>query len=142
MCKWHHALHLALMLAGVKREDEVITQALTFVATCNAISYIGAQPIFIDVDSDTMGLSPAAVDKWLNGNAEVREDCYNKNTGRGSDVVYRCIPSGTPFISTNLQRFAGSGIWSWLRDAAESLGSFYKGRHTGTFGRVGILVQR
>ena len=59
------ALHAALLVAGVAASDEVITQALTFVATCNAISYCGARPVFIDVDIDTMGLSPEALEKWL-----------------------------------------------------------------------------
>ena len=66
-----NALHMSLMLAGVERNDEVLTQALTFIATCNALSYIGAVPVFIDVDRDTMGLSPTAIRKWLEKNAEV-----------------------------------------------------------------------
>ena len=67
-----NALHLALMLVGVERNDEIITQALTFIATCNAISYIGAIPVFIDVDKDTMGLSPVALEAWLKENAEIK----------------------------------------------------------------------
>lgn len=63
---------MALMLVGVERNDEVLTQALTFVATCNALSYIGAHPVFIDVDKDTLGLSPTAVRKWLKNNAELK----------------------------------------------------------------------
>ena len=134
-----NALHLALMLAGVKREDEVITQALTFVATCNAISYIGAQPIFIDVDSDTMGLSPAAVDKWLNGNAEVRGRIATISTSRR---IRCCVPMhtfGHPVHIDKLAEICRKWHLELVEDAAESLGSFYKGRHTGTFGRVGIL---
>ena len=68
-----NALHMSLLLAGVKRDDEVLTQALTFIATCNAISYIGAHPVFIDVDRDTMGLSPMVVRKWLSQNAEMKK---------------------------------------------------------------------
>src|ERR1035437_6479097 len=72
-----NALHMAMMLVGVERNDEVLTQALTFIATCNAISYIGAHPVFIDVDRDTMGLSPVAVEKWLSENAKVEAGiCY------------------------------------------------------------------
>ena len=67
------ALHIALQLAGVKRDDEVITQALTFIATANAISYTGARPVFVDVDRVTMGLSPASMETWLEENAEIRE---------------------------------------------------------------------
>ena len=78
-----NALHMAMMLVGVERGDEVITQALTFIATCNAISYIGAHPVFIDVDKDTMGLSPDALESWLKDNSEVKGDnCFNKRTGR------------------------------------------------------------
>ena len=78
-----NALHMAMMLAGVERDDEVLTQALTFIATCNAIAYIGAHPVFLDVDRNTMGLSPDAVKKWLTKYAEIRNgQCYNKNTNR------------------------------------------------------------
>jgi len=68
------ALHIALQLAGVQRDDEVITQALTFIATANAISYTGAQPVFLDVDQETMGLSPSAVEAWLKENVEMRSE--------------------------------------------------------------------
>lgn len=85
-----NALHMSLMLAGVERGDEVLTQALTFIATCNALSYIGAYPVFLDVDRDTMGLSPVAVQKWLSHNTEMKNGvCYNKRTGRR---VKACVP--------------------------------------------------
>ena len=88
-----NALHMAMMLAGVERDDEVLTQALTFIATCNAISYIGAHPVFIDVDRDTMGLSPKAVQKWLEANAEIKDGvCFNKGTGRR---IKCCVPMHT-----------------------------------------------
>ena len=78
-----NALHMALLLANVQQNDEVITQALTFVATANAISYIGAHPVFLDVDQETMGLSPLSVEKWLSKSAIIQGDsCYNKKTGR------------------------------------------------------------
>ena len=67
-----NALHMAMLLVGVEREDEILTQALTFVATCNAINYIGANPVFIDVDKETLGLSPKAVNAWLEKNAELK----------------------------------------------------------------------
>ena len=67
-----NALHMSLMLVGVERNDEVLTQALTFIATCNALSYIGAHPVFLDVDKTTMGLSPDAMKGWLIKNAEIR----------------------------------------------------------------------
>lgn len=88
-----NALHMAMLLVGVERDDEVLTQALTFIATCNAVSYIGAYPVFIDVDKETMGLSPRAVKAWLERNAELKEGvCYNKRTGRR---VKACIPMHT-----------------------------------------------
>jgi perosamine synthetase len=66
------ALHIALQLVGVKRDEEIITQALTFIANANAISYTGAKPVFIDVDKETMGLSPTALEAWLQANVEMR----------------------------------------------------------------------
>lgn len=135
-----NALHMAMMLAGVERDDEVITQALTFVATCNAISYIGAYPVFIDVDRDTIGLSPAAMGKWLNDNAEVTGDvCYNKKTGRR---IKACVPMhtfGHPVHLDELIDLCEKYHIELVEDAAESLGSFYKGKHTGTFGKVGAV---
>ena len=81
------------MLAGVERGDEVLTQALTFIATCNALSYIGAEPVFIDVDRDTMGLSPSAIREWLSKNAEIKDNqCFNKNTNR---CIKACVPMHT-----------------------------------------------
>ena len=88
-----NALHMSMMLVGVERDDEVLTQALTFIATCNAISYIGAHPVLIDVDKSTMGLSPDALKDWLVKNAEIKNgQCYNKNTGRR---VKACVPMHT-----------------------------------------------
>lgn len=136
-----NALHMAMLLAGVEREDEVLTQALTFIATCNAISYIGAHPVFLDVDIDTMGLSPDAVEKWLKANGEIRKDgqCYNKNTGRR---IKACIPMHTFGHPVRLERLVEiCKEWNieLVEDAAESIGSLYKGQHTGTFGKVGAI---
>jgi aminotransferase in exopolysaccharide biosynthesis len=135
-----NALHMALLLAGVERGDEVLTQALTFVATCNAISYIGAYPVFLDVDKETLGLSPKAVKNWLHKKAEVRNgQCYNKQTGRR---VKACIPMhtfGHPMLVDELLELCNEYHVEQIEDAAESLGSFYKGRHTGTFGKIGVL---
>jgi perosamine synthetase len=135
-----NALHMAMMLVGVERDDEVLTQALTFIATCNAISYIGAHPVFIDVDKDTMGLSPHSVEKWLDTNAEMRNGiCYNKYSGRR---IKACVPMhtfGHPVHLDELVAICGKYQIGLGEDAAESLGSFYKGKHTGTFGRVGVL---
>ncbi|MDD2612910.1 MAG: LegC family aminotransferase [Bacteroidales bacterium] len=135
-----NALHMALMLVGVERDDEVLTQALTFVATCNAISYIGAHPVFIDVDLDTMGLSSVAVEKWLQANAEMKGgSCYNKKTGRR---IKACVPMhtfGHPVHIDELIEVCKKYHVEMVEDAAESLGSRYKERHTGTFGKVGAI---
>ncbi|MDL2215354.1 LegC family aminotransferase, partial [Dysgonomonas sp. OttesenSCG-928-M03] len=135
-----NALHLALELVGVKRGDEVLTQALTFIATANAISYAGAHPVFIDVDKETMGLSPVKVKEWLVENAEIRGgECYNKKTGRR---IKACVPMhtfGHPVHIEDLSNICKEFSIELVEDAAESLGSFYKGQHTGTFGKVGIL---
>lgn len=135
-----NALHMAMLLVGVEREDEVITQALTFIATCNAISYIGAHPVFIDVDKDTMGLSPDAMEAWLKENAEIKGDsCYNKRTGRR---IKACVPMhtfGHPLHLDKLVEVCNRYHIELIEDAAESLGSFYKGKHTGTFGKIGAI---
>lgn len=135
-----NALHMALMLVGVERDDEVITQALTFIATCNAISYIGAHPVFIDVDKDTMGLSPIALESWLLENTEIKGDsCFNKRTGRR---IKACVPMhtfGHPVHLDELVEVCKRYHIDIVEDAAESLGSFYKGKHTGTFGKIGVI---
>lgn len=135
-----NALHMSLMLAGVERDDEVLTQALTFVATCNALSYIGAHSVFIDVDRDTMGLSPVAVREWLTKNSEQKNgECYNKRTGRR---IKACVPMhtfGHPVHLDELVDVLKEYHIELVEDAAESIGSLYKGKHTGTFGKVGAL---
>lgn len=135
-----NALHMAMMLVGVERDDEVLTQALTFIATCNAISYIGAHPVFIDVDMETLGLSPKAVKVWLENNAELKNGvCYNKKTGRR---VKACIPMhtfGHPVKIDELVQICDEWHLELVEDAAESIGSLYKGQHTGTFGKVGAI---
>lgn len=135
-----NALHMSLMLAGVERDDDVLTQALTFIATCNALSYIGAHPAFIDVDKTTMGLSPDAIKEWLVKNAEIRNgQCYNKNTGRR---VKACVPMhtfGHPVRIEEIAQICEEYHIELVEDAAESIGSLYKDKHTGTFGKVGAI---
>lgn len=135
-----NALHMAMMLVGVERDDEVLTQALTFIATCNALSYIGAHPVFIDVDKDTMGLSPEATKAWVVKNTEIKNNqCYNKHTGRR---VKACVPMhtfGHPVKLDELVALCHEYHIELVEDAAESIGSFYKGKHTGTFGKVGAI---
>jgi len=135
-----NALYLALLLAGVESGNEVITQPLTFIATANAISYCGAQSIFIDVDKDTLGLSPVKMKEWLEQNAEVTNNaCINKLTGK---QIKACVPMhtfGHPVHLDELINVCEEYHIELVEDAAESLGSFYKGKHTGTFGKIGVL---
>ncbi len=133
-------LQVALQLAGVQRGDEVITQALTFVATANAIKYNGAEPVFLDVDYDTMGLSSRAVSDFLEEFAEKREDgTYNKITSR---KIAACVPMHTFGFPVHLDSLIEvCNLWNIpiVEDAAESLGSYYKGKHTGGFGQFGVF---
>ena len=135
-----NALHLALLLVGVEQNDEVITQPLTFIATANAISYCNAHPVFIDVDKDTMGLSPFKMREWLSANAVIKNgECFNKISGRR---IKACVPMhtfGHPVHIDELVKLCDEFHIEFVEDAAESLGSLYKGKHTGTFGKIGVL---
>jgi aminotransferase in exopolysaccharide biosynthesis len=135
------ALHLSMLMAGVKPGDYVITQALTFVATCNAIHYCQAEPILIDVDKKTLGLSPIALEAWLEENAFVDIDqvCKLKNSKR---AIKACIPMhtfGHPVEIDTLAKICNVWKLAMIEDAAESLGSLFKDTHTGTFGLMGTL---
>jgi len=134
------ALHIALILSGVNSGDEVITQPLTFVATCNAINYCGAEPIFIDVDQDSMGLSPEALQLFLEKNTFIKsQKCINKNTGK---TISACMPMhtfGHPCRIDEIKQICDNFYIPLVEDAAESLGSFYKSKHTGSFGLLGAL---
>ncbi|MFX4235826.1 LegC family aminotransferase [Aliarcobacter butzleri] len=134
------ALHISLLLSGVKRDDEVITQPLTFIATSNAISYIGAKPIFLDVDLDTMGLSPKSLKNFLETNCELIDDkCINKTTNK---QIKACVPMhtfGHPCKIDEIKEICESWNITLVEDAAESLGSYYKNKHTGTFGKIGAF---
>jgi perosamine synthetase len=139
-CNGTSALHLAFLLANVTKNDEIITQSISFVATCNAISYCGGIPIFIDVDKDTMGLSPTALQEFLEKNTTVvGQQCFNNNTGR---IIKACAPMhtfGHPCRIDEIKNICDKYKILLIEDSAESLGSFYKGKHTGTFGQVGVL---
>jgi perosamine synthetase len=134
------ALHVAIELAGVKPGDEVISQALTFIATCNAISYAGAKPIFIDVDIDTMGLSPSALRIFLEANAEKRVDgTFNKLSGK---KISACVPMhtfGFPCRIAEIAEICADWGIALIEDAAESLGSYVGSRHTGSFASMATL---
>ncbi len=131
------ALHLALIVAGVKRDEEVITQPLTFVATANAITHAQGIPVFVDVDKDTMGLSPKALEDFLAVNAEVKDGvCMNNVTGRR---IAACVPMhtfGFPCRIDDIAAICERYNIALVEDAAESLGTYYKDKHTGNFGLV------
>jgi perosamine synthetase len=134
------ALQVALRLSGVGSGDEVLTQALTFIATINAIIYNGASPVFLDVDLDTMGLSPKAVNAFLEENGEIREGvCYNKKTNK---KIAACMPMhtfGFPVHLNELITVCNKWYIPIVEDAAESIGSEYKGMPTGSFGKLGVF---
>ncbi|WP_291285064.1 LegC family aminotransferase [Flavobacterium sp.] len=134
------AIQVALRLAGVNSGDEVLTQALTFVATANSISYLNASPVFLDVDLDTMGLSSKAVALFLEEFGDLREDgCYNKKTGKR---ISACLPMHTFGFPVHLEELiVVCKKWNIpvVEDAAESLGSQYKGKPTGSFGTLGAF---
>jgi len=198
------ALHIALKLAGVQEGDLVITQPLTFIATCNAIAYCGAEPIFVDIDPETLGMSPVSLELWLSANTIIQDDaCYlkevqestnlhelsqvqestnlhelsqvhestnlhklsqvqestnlhelsqikelsNSNSSkfvkiRGLKKIAACVPMhtfGHPCKIDQIIEICNRYHIPVVEDAAESIGSYYKGKHTGTFGKLGIL---
>lgn len=138
-----NALHIALLLAGTNRNEEVITQPLTFVATCNAINYCGAEPVFIDVEQETLGMSPGSLKDWLNANVEVRElngknNSYNIASGKR---IGACVPMhvfGHPCKIDEIVKICSAYNIPVVEDAAESVGSIYKEKHCGTFGLLGV----
>lgn len=134
------ALHMSLILAGVKRDDLVITQPFSFVATCNAISYIGAEPLFIDISKTTLGLSAEKLESFLVSETETTNNsCYHKASGKRISV---CVPMhsfGHPVELDELVAICQRHCITLVEDAAESIGSFYNNRHTGTFGLLGAF---
>ena len=134
------ALHISLILADVGQNDEVITQPLNFVASCNAIKYCNAQPVFIDVDNDTMGLSPFALKDFLKKNSKVENrKCINKKTNK---IIKACIAMhsfGHPCRIDQIREICDEYCIFLIEDSAESVGSFYKDKHTGTFGHLGTM---
>lgn len=135
-----NALQVALRLVGVERDCEVLTQALTFVATCNAIAYLGAEPVLLDVDKDTLGLSPQALARFLERHAELREaGCFNRTSGRRIAACQPMHTFGHPGRIDEIAAICDDWGIPLVEDAAESLGSYYQGRHTGSFGQLGVL---
>ena len=135
------ALHIALKLAGVEPNTEVITQSLTFVATCNVIRYCQAEPVFVDVDLETMGLSPDSLVAFLDEHAEIRDDgnCWNKTS---NNKITACLPMhtfGFPVRLDEISKICQQYQIPLVEDAAESLGSFYKEQHTGILGKTAAI---
>ena len=135
------ALHISLLLSGVQKNTEVITQSLTFVATCNAIKYCGANPVFIDVNKETLGLSPDSLKLFLEEFCENREDgyCWNKLTNK---KISACLPMhtfGFPVQLNEIKKICDLYNIELVEDMAESLGSFYNGEHTGGIGKLSAL---
>ena len=134
------ALHMALLLAGVKADDEVLVPALTFVATANAVSYLGAFPHFVDSEETTLGLDAEKLDRYLSVIGIQRDGhTFNKATGRRISVILPMHTFGHPADLDALIAVAEKYRLTLVEDAAESIGSVYKGRHTGNFGKIAAL---
>lgn len=134
------ALHMGLLLAGVKRDDLVITQSLSFIATCNAISYLSAEPLFVDIDKDTLGMSPQSLKLFFEEHTlQSNGNCIHKHSGRRISV---CVPMhtfGHPVKIDLIAEICSNYNVILVEDAAESIGSFYKGVHTGNYGMIGVF---
>lgn len=134
------ALHISLLLAGVKQNEEVLVPGLTFVASANAVTYCGAIPHFVDAEENTLGVDPLKLDEHLTNIAEFSGGyCINKNTGRKISAIVLVHIFGHPCKIDAILEVARKFNLEVVEDAAESLGSFYKGKHTGTFGKVGAI---
>jgi perosamine synthetase len=134
------ALHISLILAGVKKDCEVLVPGLTFVATANAVCYIGAVPHFVDSEEETFGICPKKLDTYLSDACDIQNDfCINKKTGRQITAIIPVHIFGHPCKIEEICEVAKKYKIEVVEDAAESLGSFYKGKHTGTFGKLGTI---
>lgn len=136
------ALHVALKLAGVRAGDEVITQPLSFIATCNAISYCGATPCFVDVDRDTLGLSPRALAIFLETQTEGDGKTGQRINRASRRPITACVPMhtfGHPCRIDEVVAVCNEYGIPVIEDSAESLGSKFKGKHTGTLGQMGVF---
>jgi len=134
------ALHMSLILAGVKKDELVITQALSFIATCNAINYLHAEPVFVDIDLNTLGLSCDALEEFLKNECEIKgADCYHKKSGKRIGAVVPMHTFGHPVEIDRMVEICARYNVPLVEDAAESIGSKYKNQHTGTFGLLGAF---
>ncbi len=134
------ALHACLLLAGVEANDEVLVPALTFIATANAVSYCGAVPHFVDSTESTLGMDPDRLAAYLGDVASITADaCWNRRTGRRIRAMVPMHTFGHPVDLDPLLDIADRFRLVVVEDAAESLGSYYKGKHTGTIGSMGAI---
>ncbi|MCX5847586.1 MAG: LegC family aminotransferase [Deltaproteobacteria bacterium] len=134
------ALHICLKMTGVEQDDEVLMPALSFVATANAVSYCGAVPHFIDIEERTLGTDPGKLDEYLREIVEMRDGiCVNKLSGRNIRAILPMHTFGHPVDMEPLLETARRHHLPVIEDAAESLGSYYRGVHTGGLGKLGVL---
>ncbi len=134
------ALHVCLIVSDVQPNDEVLVPALTFIATANAVTYCYAVPHFVDSAYDTLGIDPDVIDAYLSEIGELRANgCYNKKTGRRIRAVVPMHTFGHPVDMDKMIAVCEKYQLALIEDAAESIGSFYKGRHTGNFGRIAAM---
>jgi len=134
------ALHMLLLAEGIKPGDEVITQSLSFAATAAAIVHAQGAPIFVDVEKNTLGMSPESLENFLIEYAEIKDKkCFNKKTGKRIKAVIPMHTFGHPVKIDEVKKICEEYSITLIEDAAESLGSYYCGRHTGTFGKAAIL---
>ncbi|MCH3923893.1 MAG: LegC family aminotransferase [Bacteroidales bacterium] len=135
------ALHICLLLAGVHADEEVITQPVSFIATCNAITYTGAKPVFVDVNQETMGMCPQKLEEFLKENARKGADgySYNNKTGKRFAAVVPMHTFGHPCLIEDIVEVCNRYNIPLVEDSAESIGSKYKGKHTGLFGKLSAL---
>ena len=134
------ALHIALKLVGVETDDEVLIPSITFVATANAVNYCGGIPHFIDIEERTLGLDPFKLEQYLVDISEQKDEyCYNKYTKRRIKAIVPMHTFGHPVDLNPIIEICKKYHLELVEDAAESLGSYYKNRHTGTFGKVSAL---
>jgi perosamine synthetase len=134
------ALHISLLLVGVRSEDEVLMPSMTFVATANAVSYIGATPHFVDVEEKTLGVDCKKLDKYLSQICKMKNgECFNKTTNKRIKAIIPMHTFGHMVDMDELLKVAQKYNIEVVEDAAESLGSFYKGIHSGNFGKVSAI---
>lgn len=134
------ALHVALELSGVQRNDEVLVPTLTFVATANAVKYCGATPHFVDCETSTLGMDVERLRVHLKRISEIRDgQCVNKQTGQVIRAIVPMHTFGHPSDLEGLVKLTHDFKLVLIEDAAEALGSVYQGTHVGVFGRFGVL---